>query len=139
MCLPSGGPDSTALMVLAARWAARPPTLVVSVDHRLRPEAKQETELVARNAERLGLAWRILQAAERAGGNLQDWARRERYRLLAEAARQAGCDAIVTAHHRDDQAETFLLRLARGSGAYGLAAMAEEGDSRRHPPGPAAA
>lgn len=123
----SGGPDSTALMVLAARWAARPPILVVTVDHGLRPEAEREAELVARNAEKLGLAWRIMRAPGRAGGNLQDWARRERYRLLAEAAREAGCDAVVTAHHRDDQAETFLLRLARGSGVYGLAAMAEEG------------
>jgi tRNA(Ile)-lysidine synthase len=59
-------------------------------------------------------------------GNLQDWARRVRYTLLTEAAKTAGFDAIVTAHHQDDQAETFLLRLARGSGVQGLAAMAEE-------------
>ena len=123
----SGGPDSTALMLLVAKWGARPPVLVASVDHGLRPEAVAEAETAAENAARLGLPWRILKVEESfAGGNLQDWARRARYRCLAAAARQAGFDAIVTAHHRDDQAETFLLRLARGSGVYGLAAMPEE-------------
>ena len=123
----SGGPDSTALMVMMAEWANRPPVQVVSVDHGLRPEAADEVRMVGENAARLGLPFRAMQAPARAGsGNLQDWARRARYRLLADAARDAGFDTIVTAHHRDDQAETFLLRLARGSGVYGLAAMAEE-------------
>jgi tRNA(Ile)-lysidine synthase len=124
----SGGPDSTALMLLAARWQERPPVLVATIDHGLRPEAAAEAETVAENAERLGLPWRILKASPPFhGGNLQDWARRARYRCLAEAAREAGHDTIVTAHHRDDQAETFLIRLARGSGVYGLAAIPEEG------------
>ncbi len=124
----SGGADSTALMVLVARWAKRPPALVVSVDHGLRPEAAAEARIVAENAARLDLPWRIMKAPKRPpGGNLQDWARRARYSLLAEAAHEAGFDTIVTAHHEDDQAETFLLRLARGSGVYGLAAMPEEG------------
>jgi tRNA(Ile)-lysidine synthase len=123
----SGGPDSTALMSLVARWPARPPAVVVAVDHGLRPEAAEEARLAARNAEALGLPWRIMQAPPREGaGNLQDWARRARYACLAAAAREAGLDTIVTAHHREDQAETFLLRLARGSGVYGLAAMPEE-------------
>jgi tRNA(Ile)-lysidine synthase len=123
----SGGPDSTALMALVARWRGRPPALVVTVDHGLRPEAADEARLVAANAERLGLPRRIMHAPARpASGNLQDWARRARYACLAAAAREAGFDAIVTAHHREDQAETFLLRLARGSGVYGLAAMSAE-------------
>ncbi len=126
----SGGADSTAMMLLVARWEKRPPVLVVTVDHGLRPEAAEETRRVAENAARLGLPWRIMTAPERSeGGNLQDWARRARYSLLVDAAIEAGFDTIVTAHHQDDQAETFLLRLARGSGVYGLAAMAEEGES----------
>jgi tRNA(Ile)-lysidine synthase len=123
----SGGPDSTALMLLASEWRERPPVLVVTVDHGLRPEAADEASLVARNAATLGLESRIMLPAQpRSAGNLQDWARRARYDCLVMAAREAGLDTIVTAHHQDDQAETFLLRLARGSGVYGLASMREE-------------
>lgn len=122
----SGGPDSTALMVLMSRWRARPPALVVAVDHGLRPEAAGEARLVAANAERLNLPSRIMRVGEPQSGNLQDWARRVRYACLVSAAHEAGYDTIVTAHHEDDQAETFLLRLARGSGVYGLAAMRDE-------------
>lgn len=122
----SGGPDSTALMWLVARWRGRPPVLAVSVDHGLRPESAAEADLAAANAERLGLPSRVMRAQARAAsGNLQDWARRQRYALLTAAALAAKCDTIVTAHHLDDQAETFLLRLARGSGVYGLAAMSK--------------
>ncbi|HSG93969.1 MAG TPA: tRNA lysidine(34) synthetase TilS [Afifellaceae bacterium] len=121
----SGGPDSTALMALVAAWPERPPALVVTVDHGLRREAADETALVAANAEKLGLPVQIVAAGPVDGrGNLQATARAARYSLLVEAARAAGHDTIVTAHHRNDQAETFLLRLARGSGVYGLAAMA---------------
>lgn len=123
----SGGPDSTALMLLLSRWTDRPPTLVVTVDHGLRPEAAEEAALVARNAARLKMPCRTLRPPTgHEGGNLQAWARDMRYACLAAAAREAGADTVVTAHHRDDQAETFLLRLARGSGVYGLAAMAVE-------------
>ncbi len=128
----SGGKDSTALMVLAARWRDRldrPVAMhVATIDHGLRPEAVAETDLVARNAETLGLNCIILKAGlegghDRSGGNVQARARQARYECLVAAARDTGCDTIVTAHHRDDQAETFLIRLARGSGAYGLGAM----------------
>lgn len=125
----SGGVDSTALMLLAAGWEGRPPVLVATVDHRLRPEAASEAALVAANAARLGLPSRILTVdARHLSGNLQDWARRQRYKLLTALARDAECDTIVTAHQQDDQAETFLLRLARGSGVYGLAGMRAEED-----------
>jgi tRNA(Ile)-lysidine synthase len=124
----SGGPDSTALMLLIAEWRERPPVIVATVDHGLRAGSAAEADLVAHNARRLGLECRVLTAPEPfVGGNLQDWARRVRYACLARAAREAEFDAIVTAHHREDQAETFLIRLARGSGVYGLAAMSETG------------
>ncbi len=123
----SGGPDSTALMLLLSRWQGRPPTLVVTVDHGLRPEAADEAALVVRNAVSLGLRARTVRpGVPYVAGNLQAWARDARYACLAAAAREAGADTIVTAHHRDVQAETFLLRLARGSGVYGLAAMASD-------------
>jgi tRNA(Ile)-lysidine synthase len=129
----SGGADSTALLVIAARWAKAlqrrrmraPKLLAVTVDHGLRPEAKHEAAAVKRLARRLGISHRTLhwQGAKPKTG-LQETARIARYRLLAEAATRAGYEHIVTAHTLDDQAETVLFRLARGSGLTGLAGMA---------------
>jgi len=124
----SGGPDSTALMLLAARWrTARkkgPKLIAVTVDHGLRQEAKAEAAAVGRLARKLGLTHRILRwtGAKPATG-LQQAARLARYHLLARAARSAGAGAVVTAHTLDDQAETVLIRMMRGSGVRGLAAM----------------
>ncbi|MBH5399465.1 tRNA lysidine(34) synthetase TilS [Bradyrhizobium sp. CNPSo 4010] len=125
----SGGPDSVALMWLAARWQrslARGPQLtVVTVDHGLRPEAASEAREVKRLAAALGLPHRTLRwrgAKPKTG--LPAAAREARYRLLAQAARAAGASHVLTAHTRDDQAETLLMRLFRGSGLAGLAAMA---------------
>jgi tRNA(Ile)-lysidine synthase len=125
----SGGPDSTALLVLAARWAKRrkraPKLVAVTVDHGLRAEAAREAAAVKRLARRLGVAHRTLRwrgAKPKTG--LQEAARLARYRLLAEATAREGFAHIVTAHTLDDQAETVLFRLARGSGLTGLAAMA---------------
>ena len=122
----SGGGDSMALMVLAHNWAAQNATTleVATVDHRLRPEAAGEARTVAREAAALGLAHTTLVWQEAPGtGNLQDAARRARYGLLGEWARARGLDAVALGHTLDDQAETFLMRLARGSGVDGLAAM----------------
>ncbi|UVO37906.1 tRNA lysidine(34) synthetase TilS [Bradyrhizobium arachidis] len=125
----SGGPDSVALMWLAARWRrslARGPELtVVTVDHGLRSEAAREAREVKRLATELGLAHRTLRwrGAKPATG-LPAAAREARYRLLAQAARSAGASHVLTAHTRDDQAETLLMRLLRGSGIAGLSAMA---------------
>ena len=127
----SGGPDSIALMWLAARWRramTRGPGLIaVTVDHGLRPEAAREAREVKRLATGLGLAHRTLRwrgAKPKTG--LPAAARAARYRLLTQAARAGGATHILTAHTRDDQAETLLMRMLRGSGIAGLAAMARE-------------
>ncbi|MHC4050057.1 tRNA lysidine(34) synthetase TilS [Bradyrhizobium sp. 25ACV] len=125
----SGGPDSVALMWLAARWQrslARGPLItVVTIDHGLRREAAREAREVKRLATELGLPHRTLRwrgAKPKTG--LPAAAREARYRLLAQAARAVGASHVLTAHTRDDQAETLLMRLLRGSGLAGLSAMA---------------
>src|SRR5947209_13191130 len=123
----SGGPDSVALMLLSARWPRRdaPPIEVATVDHRLREDSRQEAEQVGNWARALGFGHHILTwEGEKPKTRLQERAREARYRLLEERAAHAGADHIVTAHHADDQAETVLLRLTRGSGPAGLAGMA---------------
>jgi len=125
----SGGADSTSLMLLAARWAKRlskpPQLLAVTVDHSLRKEAAYEAVAVARLARRLGVRHRTVQwRGRKPSSGLQEAARLARYRLLAEAAAEAGFRHIATAHTVDDQAETVLFRLARGSGVFGLGGMA---------------
>jgi tRNA(Ile)-lysidine synthase len=127
----SGGPDSIALMWLAARWRsalARGPRLVaVTVDHGLRTEAAREAREVKRLARALDLEHRTLRwTGQKPKSGLPAAARSARYRLLAEAARKNGATHILTAHTRDDQAETLLMRMLRGSGIAGLAAMARE-------------
>jgi tRNA(Ile)-lysidine synthase len=125
----SGGPDSVALMWLAARWRrglARGPELnVVTVDHGLRVEAAREAHEVKRLAAELGLRHRTLRwRGPKPTTGLPAAAREARYRMLAQAARSAGASHVLTAHTRDDQAETLLMRLLRGSGIAGLSAMA---------------
>jgi tRNA(Ile)-lysidine synthase len=121
----SGGPDSVALLHLIARW--RPPGLpltIATVDHGLRAEAGEEAALVARLSKALGLPHHILPwtGAKPAHG-LQEAAREARYALLTGLARTCGASHLVTAHTLDDQAETVLMRLSRGSGLAGLAGM----------------
>src|SRR3984885_15373271 len=127
----SGGPDSVALMWLAARWRrtlARGPRLIaVTVDHGLRAEAKSEALDVKRLARTLELPHRTLRwSGTKPKTGLPAAERDARYRLLAQAARSSGATHILTAHTRDDQAETLLMRMLRGSGIAGLAAMACE-------------
>ncbi len=129
----SGGPDSIALMWLAARWRralARGPRLIaVTVDHGLRPEAGAEAYGVKRLARSLDLPHRTLRwTGPKPRTGLPAAARAARYRLLAQAARASGATHILTAHTRDDQAETLLMRMLRGSGIAGLAAMARESE-----------
>jgi tRNA(Ile)-lysidine synthase len=125
----SGGPDSTALLVLAARWAKRlkraPKLIAVTVDHGLRPEAAREAAMVKQLARRLGVPHRTLRwRGRKPRTGLQEAARYARYELLAEVATRARLAHILTAHTLDDQAETVLFRLARGSGLFGLTGMA---------------
>jgi tRNA(Ile)-lysidine synthase len=129
----SGGPDSIALMWLAARWRStlsRGPRLVaVTVDHGLRAEAAREARQVKRLARALKLQHRTMRwTGAKPGSGLPAAARAARYRLLANAAQESGATHILTAHTRDDQAETLLMRLFRGSGIAGLAAMAPQSE-----------
>jgi len=120
----SGGPDSLALLLLAA--AARPGLVeAATVDHALRPESRVEAEAVAAVCERLGVPHSILTAEwkEKPETAIQDRARKVRYSLLSQWAIDQKLPALVTGHHLDDQAETLLMRLLRGAGVKGLAGM----------------
>jgi len=128
----SGGPDSTALMLLAARWRSgrkNPPGVIVAtVDHRLRKESKAEAAAVARLARKLKiphhtLSWRGAKPKR----GLPEAAREARYALLLALAKKLKADALVTAHTQDDQAETILHRIGRGSGVTGLAGIRRVG------------
>jgi tRNA(Ile)-lysidine synthase len=126
----SGGPDSTALLWLASRWRAQrkhgPELVAVTVDHGLRAESKHEAEAVKRFAQGLGIAHRTLHwRGTKPKAGIQEAARLARYALIAGAARKAGARSVLTAHTLDDQAETVLIRLLRGSGPSGLQAMTE--------------
>jgi tRNA(Ile)-lysidine synthase len=135
----SGGPDSMALLLLVAGWArARgmlqetgepSPIVAITVDHGLRAGSDAEAQWVAGEARRLGLphvtlAWRGPKPAT----GVQDAARKARYELLLSwigRERLARPRTLLLAHHRNDQAETVLMRLARGSGIDGLSGMRE--------------
>ena len=121
----SGGPDSVALMRLAAAALPAGGWVVATVDHGLRPESRREVDAVAGWAVSLGLTHRSLTWTEggRTTARLQERARNARYGLLCGFARELGAAAVLTAHTQDDQAETVLMRLVAGSGIGGLAAM----------------
>lgn len=117
----SGGPDSLALLLLAA--AARPGSVAVAtVDHRLRPDSATEAKIVGAVCARIGVPHSTLSVdwGEPPTANLQARAREQRYELLAQWAREKGICAVATAHHADDQAETLVMRLSRGAGIRGL-------------------
>lgn len=120
----SGGSDSFALLLLAA--AARPGKIeAASVDHKLRVESAAEAQRVAEVCKLLGVPHFILTAAWDSPPDtaIQQRARAERYRLLGGWLAERKLAALATAHHADDQAETLLMRLTRGAGVRGLAAI----------------
>jgi tRNA(Ile)-lysidine synthase len=124
----SGGPDSTALLHLMARWRgkrATPRLIAVTVDHGLRPEAKREAAAVKLLSRKLGVTHATMRwTGEKPSTGIQEAARKARYRLLVKAARRARARRVVTAHTLDDQAETVLFRMSRGSGLAGISGMA---------------
>ena len=117
----SGGPDSLALLLLAQ--AAFPGMVeAATVDHGLRSESADEARFVADLCRDRGIPHEILTCAVEAG-NMQDRARSARYAALDQWAKVRAIAAIATAHHADDQAETLLMRLNRGSGLSGLSGI----------------
>lgn len=119
----SGGPDSMAMLALA--HAAHPGRVIAAtVDHRLRPDAADEAAIVARWCLDAGIPHATL-APDRPpqGASIQAQARQLRYQLLGRWALGKDAAALLTAHHADDQAETFLMRAVRGSGPAGLAGI----------------
>lgn len=119
----SGGPDSLALLLLAhAAFAGA--VIAATVDHGLRAAAAVEAQAVTEICAALCIPHRILTGDARAGnGPVQARARHLRYHLLGTWAAEHGVGWVATAHHLDDQAETFLMRAARGSGTAGLAGV----------------
>lgn len=123
----SGGADSMALALLAARWARakRGEAVALTVDHGLRAESRAEAAEVARRLTARGLRHRVLRwRGPKPDTGIQAAARAARYELLGGWCRRHGILHLLLAHHLEDQAETLMLRLGRGSGVDGLAAMA---------------
>jgi tRNA(Ile)-lysidine synthase len=117
----SGGPDSLGLLAIAARAGLVP--VAAYVDHGLRPDSARDGAVVHAAAAALGVRARSVVVRVLQGGNLEARARDARYRALETVRLEEHATAILVAHTADDQAETVLLNLVRGSGASGLAGM----------------
>src|SRR5581483_2571877 len=129
----SGGPDSVALLhaLTAFKEESGLRFEVAHLEHGIRgEESRADASFVAALADRLGLPFHVKEIqlsraqAERGAGNLEALAREERYRFLTETARARGLNKVATGHTLDDQAETLLMRITRGSGRRGLRAIA---------------
>lgn len=122
----SGGPDSMALLMLAHQLAAQysgVDIIAATVDHQLRAESGKEAQMVAAFCKQHGIDHSILRPDAPITGNVQSAARNVRYALLQRWAAQKRAQWLMTAHHADDQLETILMRLNRGSGVAGMAAI----------------
>lgn len=125
----SGGPDSLALLHVLCQVVGPEPLIAAHLNHGLRSEAAAEAAFVADVCAEWGVACEqesidINSLARGEGWTLEEAGRNARYAFLAQTARRRGAAAVLTAHHRDDQAETVLLHLLRGSGLDGLQGMA---------------
>ncbi|MBD2842752.1 tRNA lysidine(34) synthetase TilS [Erythrobacter sp. KMU-140] len=118
----SGGPDSLALLLLAHAASGGGKVAAATVDHGLRQESASEADFVSDICAKLGVEHTVLNV-EVSEGNLQSNARAARYLALGQWHDEARVSAVMTAHHADDQAETLLMRLNRGSGVPGLAGI----------------
>ena len=133
----SGGADSVALLVLAAEAGLAP--VAVHVDHGLRADSAADVDVVRCAADALGVPWRSVRVAVGAGPNLEAArARRAVRRARRSRGAELGATAILVAHTADDQAETVLLNVLRGSAAAGLAGMAPRRGVHRPPAAPPA-
>lgn len=119
----SGGPDSMALLLLAVHALGPARLAAATVDHGLRAGSADEAAMVAKHCAANGVAHATLALSLAPGPGVQDRARTARYRALGDWCRDQGLAALATAHHANDQAETMIMRLNRGAGLRGLAAM----------------
>jgi tRNA(Ile)-lysidine synthase len=118
----SGGPDSVSLAHLLVEAGVEVVGLV-HVDHGLRESSAGESDVVARHAESIGVPFHSERVVVERRGSLEDSARRARRRVLGRLSTDIGAELIALGHTADDQAETVLMRMARGAGTTGIAAM----------------
>ena len=123
----SGGADSLALAILSKEWAKQNQTSItaITIDHGLRKESAREAEQVSLWMKERGIPHHILNwTGLKPTSGLQAKARKARFDLLSNWCSSNQIHNLILGHHKDDQEETFLLRLSRGGGPIGLASMA---------------
>ena len=123
----SGGPDSLALTALSQiyKYEKKVRVFFVLVDHGIRKNSSKESELVKKLLKKQKILLNVIKIKQKIKNNLQAQARKLRYKLLTEFCRKKKIKYILTGHHSDDQIETFLIRLSRGSGIQGLSSMSK--------------
>ena len=122
----SGGADSTALCLLTYQYVRETKGRMIAliVDHGLRPCSAEQARITKERLSKYGIDCRLLKwEGKKPSCGIEQAAREARYRLLTEACEKEKCSVLLLGHHRQDQAETFLIRKSRGSGVVGLAGM----------------
>ena len=124
----SGGPDSTAMMFIVSKSKKikKKNVTVLIVDHDLRKDSRKEASLVMRNAKKIGFKYKILKwRGLKPLSGIQEAARKARYDMMISWCEKNNVEKLFLAHHMDDQVETFLMRLSKGSGIDGLSSMSK--------------